>query len=136
MEGGLSGIVGQVVLMRKSEQLKEVAEECRRLIVELGLRPTVIRIDRSPELVPRQTPLRERGAFDGDGNPRRLPGDPAFLFWLMHHEALPSEQARLHTLASPRDNSYPDRFECLKEERFARYLVPDFDFDAVKHRFS
>src|SRR4030095_12610152 len=35
-----------------------------------------------------------------------------------------------------RGNSYAERFECLEEERFARRLVADSEFDVVKHEFS
>src|SRR5258706_10671160 len=35
-----------------------------------------------------------------------------------------------------RDNSYAERFECLEEERFARCIVTDSEFDVVKHEFS
>src|SRR6266568_4393424 len=35
-----------------------------------------------------------------------------------------------------RDNSYAERFECLEEERFARCIVADSEFDVVKHEFS
>jgi multidrug efflux pump subunit AcrA (membrane-fusion protein) len=35
-----------------------------------------------------------------------------------------------------RDNSYSERFECLEEERFARCIVADSEFDVVKHEFS
>jgi hypothetical protein len=35
-----------------------------------------------------------------------------------------------------RDNSYPERFECLEDERFARLIVTDAEFDVVKHDFS
>src|SRR5205085_12066691 len=35
-----------------------------------------------------------------------------------------------------RDNSYTERFECLEEERFARCIVADSEFDVVKHEFS
>jgi len=34
------------------------------------------------------------------------------------------------------DNSYAERFECLEEERFARYIVADSEFDVVKDEFS
>src|SRR5262245_13576050 len=37
---------------------------------------------------------------------------------------------------SLRDNSYAERFECLEEERFARCVVADSEFDVVKHEFS
>ena len=35
-----------------------------------------------------------------------------------------------------RDNGYAERFECLEEERFARCVVADAEFDGVKHEFS
>src|SRR5204863_7542466 len=35
-----------------------------------------------------------------------------------------------------RDNSYAKRFECLEEERFARCIVADSEFDVIKHEFS
>src|SRR6516165_8038176 len=35
-----------------------------------------------------------------------------------------------------RDDSYAERFECLEEERFARCIVADSEFDVVKHEFS
>src|SRR5438034_4824148 len=35
-----------------------------------------------------------------------------------------------------RDNCYAERFECLEEERFARCIVADSEFDMVKHEFS
>ena len=39
-------------------------------------------------------------------------------------------------LKRPTDNSYAERFECLEEERFARCIVADSEFDVVKHEFS
>ncbi len=35
-----------------------------------------------------------------------------------------------------RDNGYSERFECFEEERFARRIVADSEFDVVKHQFS
>src|SRR5204863_9901186 len=35
-----------------------------------------------------------------------------------------------------RDNSYAKRLECLEEERFARCIVADSEFDVIKHEFS
>src|SRR5439155_11626978 len=37
---------------------------------------------------------------------------------------------------SLRDNSNAERFECLEEERSARCIVADSEFDVVKHEFS
>jgi hypothetical protein len=34
------------------------------------------------------------------------------------------------------NNNYAERFECLEEERFARRIVADSEFDVVKHEFS
>jgi hypothetical protein len=34
------------------------------------------------------------------------------------------------------NNSYAKWFECLEEERFARGIVADSEFDTVKHEFS
>ncbi|OJA49380.1 hypothetical protein BGV66_07350 [Burkholderia ubonensis] len=35
-----------------------------------------------------------------------------------------------------RGNRYAERFECLEEERFARFIVADSEFDLVEHGFS
>ena len=35
-----------------------------------------------------------------------------------------------------RDYGHAERFECLEEERFARGIVADSEFDVVKHKFS
>jgi hypothetical protein len=35
-----------------------------------------------------------------------------------------------------RGNSYAERFERLEEERLARCIVADSEFDVVKHEFS
>src|SRR5437868_12954710 len=35
-----------------------------------------------------------------------------------------------------RDDSYTERLECLEEERFARCIVADSEFDVVKHGSS
>ena len=34
------------------------------------------------------------------------------------------------------DNRYAKRFECLEEERFARCVVADSEYDMVKHELS
>src|SRR5205807_10157583 len=87
--------LGHIVFMSKSAALKEPAEKRRRFIrdadnlvrcltiefeIELGLGSTVIPVGKKSELAPPQTPLRERGASDGDAHARRLTGDPAFFF--------------------------------------------------------
>jgi hypothetical protein len=89
-----SAWLGHIVFMSKSAALKEPAEERRRFIrdadnlvrcltiefeIELGLGSTVASVGKKFELAPPQTPLRERGASDGDAHTRRLPGDPAFF---------------------------------------------------------
>jgi hypothetical protein len=89
-----SAWLGHIVFMSKSAALKEPAEERRRFIrdadnlvrcltiefeIELGLGSTVAPVGKKFELAPPQTPLRERGASDGDAHARRLPGDPAFF---------------------------------------------------------
>src|SRR4029079_7128831 len=35
-----------------------------------------------------------------------------------------------------RDNRYAERFECLEEERLARCIVADSEFDVIKHELS
>ena len=44
--------------------------------------------------------------------------------------------AKLDTERPLQDNSYAERFECLEEERFARCIVADAEYDVVKHGFS
>ena len=48
----------------------------------------------------------------------------------------PYPLAKLDTQRPLQDNSYAERFECLEEERFARCIVADSEYDVVKHEFS
>jgi hypothetical protein len=56
-----------------------------------------------------------------------------------HRGEYPSLWAAIESIAPKRtfgDNPYAERFECLKEERLARCIVADSEFDVVKHEFS
>src|SRR5690242_18547735 len=48
---------------------------------------------------------------------------------------LPAFRAELDTVRrrSLRDNNYAEWFKCLEEERLARCIVADAEFDVVKH---
>ena len=71
---------------------KEPTEKLRRVIrdpdnlvrcltieleIELGLGAAILPVGKGRELLPPQTPLRERGPSDGDAHARCLAGDPA-----------------------------------------------------------
>src|SRR3546814_2665379 len=43
--------------------------------------------------------------------------------------------AELDTQRPLQDDSYAERLECFEEERFARCIVADSEYDVVKHEF-
>ena len=74
--------------------LKESAQECCRFIrnandfvccltiefeIEFGLGAIVVPVAETFQLTAPEAPLGERSASNSDADPRRLPGDPAFL---------------------------------------------------------
>jgi len=43
---------------------------------------------------------------------------------------------KLGTERPLRDNSYAERFECLEEERLARFIVADSEYNVIKHEVT
>jgi hypothetical protein len=43
---------------------------------------------------------------------------------------------KLDTERPLQDNSYAERFERIEEERFARCIIADADYDVVEHELS
>jgi len=71
------------------------------------------------------------------GHERQVKMRRLLLGLIQAQRNLPLWLAKLDTVRRPlRDNSCAERIECLKEERFARCVVADSEFDVVKHEFS
>ncbi len=71
------------------------------------------------------------------GHERQVKMRRLLLGLIQAQRNLPLWLAKLDTVRRPlRDNSYAKRFECLEEERFARCVVADSEFDVVKREFS
>jgi len=58
------------------------------------------------------------------------------LLGLEHAERSLAVRAELDAVLPLKDNRYAERFECLEEERLARCVVADSEYDVVKHEFS
>ena len=81
-------------IVSEIRHLKESAQECCRFIrdandfvrglaiefeIEFGFGAIVVPVAKTFQLAAPEAPLGERSAFNSDADPRRLPGDPAFL---------------------------------------------------------